>query len=175
MIDIAKRICYPPVPKRKGHSMTLSGFPWGGSRLVRSEGECGQEPSHGFLGREWVRQGQKRLVWILSAACGVEGLSLVAWYLALGSVGQVHNGLQCESPITEEVEGVDSGWVSLHMKASSLASPGTGRPCKTSQTLVKMSKPETPTHPCTPISVTRWTCDREWEPQSSSAKWRIKN
>ena len=36
------------------------------------------------------------------------------------------SGAQCESPIKEVVEGVGSGQVSLHMKASSLASPGTG-------------------------------------------------
>lgn len=64
------------------------------------------------------------------------------------------SGVQCESPIKEVVEGVGSGQVSLHMKASSLASPGTGSPCRISRTLAKMSKPNIPTHPYTPISVT---------------------
>lgn len=45
------------------------------------------------------------VVWIISAASAVNGLSLVVWCMALGWLGQVDGGPECES-ILKEIVGV---------------------------------------------------------------------
>lgn len=43
-------------------------------------------------------------------------MSLVFWYMALALLGQVDNGLKCESLIDEVVGVVDTGWIGLYLK-----------------------------------------------------------